>query len=60
MRSKKPTISKNIPKRVICWIVKHPHGHIYSLPKLEPLIGQLGLSRSELELRGWTFEARNE
>ncbi|MFN3895696.1 MAG: hypothetical protein ACK4KU_14300 [Acinetobacter sp.] len=53
-----PEVTRNLADPVISWIVTHPDGHIYSLPKIDNLLNQFGLTQAELEARGWIFEAR--
>ena len=55
MRSKK-TISKGIENAPIKWIVTHPNGHVYSMPRIENLLASYSSTKAALEAAGWKFE----
>lgn len=54
--SKKKEVTKNIRQEPKTYTVKHPDGHIYVNRSLEAIEAAQGLSKKELEKRGWIFK----
>lgn len=52
--SKKKVVSKNVQGSQLC-TVQHPSGHIYVNQRIEDIEIAYGLSKSELEEKGFTF-----
>ncbi len=54
--AKKPTIEKNLVRNPVKWTAKHPAGHLYSMKSLDSLMSHYGLSKEEMEAKGWEFQ----